>query len=100
MYVTPEGEEAEVDIPSEPCNGDEFAGTWQSTDEEGAKALVLTLVDGGSILQSDGTTERIGEWFCMDSTLIAITDSGEERELATINDDGTLTIELTVLSRT
>ncbi len=108
MSVVAEGDEADGPVPpSEPCNADEYIGTWLSpraagteplepddgvNDEGGAGVVVLNLDHGESTLQEADSIEVIGEWFCTDSTLIRITNDGEEIVLATINDDDTLTV--------
>lgn len=113
MTVTPAGADGPVP-PEEPCDQGAYVGTWLSPraagtepldpddgvgDEGGSGVVVLTLADGESMLQSADTIEVIGEWFCSGTTLIAISGAGQERELATINDDGTLTVGSVVLSR-
>lgn len=85
-------------IPAEPCSEGDFFGAW-SSNEGDAPAIVLTLADGGSTREQDGDVTEIGEWFCSGSTLITITNNGEEVELATVNDDGALVVDSIVLAR-
>lgn len=107
ITVTPDGRATPAPEEDPFCETDPLVGTWQSpraadtepldpddgiADEGGSGVVNLTLVESGeSTLLSADTIEIIGEWFCRDSTVIAISMDGEERQLATVNDDGTLT---------
>lgn len=116
MHVTPAGEAGpELTMAPVECDSLSLVGTWVSpraagaeplepdagiADEGGAGVVALTLVDGAeSTLMSADTIEIIGEWFCVDSVLIGLSGQGEEFEIATVNDDGTLTYKGLILTR-
>lgn len=109
MVVTPAGENPVDDGPVLEqgfCDQSALVGEWLSPraagteplaeddgvfDEGGAGVVVLTLGINEASLQSSDTVEVFGEWFCTASTVIGITSDGQERQLATIDSDGTLT---------
>lgn len=99
LSVFPEGTAIDGEVvPEQPCNEGEFVGTWLSQGSD--VAVELVLADGQSTLTQGDEITNIGEWFCGGSTLIAITNNGEEVQIALINDDGTLTVGTAALSKT
>ncbi len=103
IEVIPEGVVADAPvIAAAPCLETDFYGTWQSveTDSSAEAEVSLTLADGGSSLTVEGTTEPVGEWFCADGQIVAIRDTGEEWPLASINEDGTLTVSGVAVTKT
>ena len=96
------------------CDRDEFSAVWRSPraagteplaandgeyDEGGVGVVELILNDDEVELLSGDTIELFDSWFCTASTIIGVTSAGEEWELATINDDGTLTARNETLSK-
>ena len=89
------------------CDRDELSGEWLSPSaagteplaEDGSGVVVLNLSDGDVSLLTADSLEVADSWICTGSTIIGVTSEGEERELATINNDGTLRANGETLSK-
>lgn len=117
LAVTPVGQEqSEIDGPianEGRCSRADLGGRWVSPgaanisplqplteeDGDGAEVIELLLDDDPATLRTGNTVTRFGEWFCTTTTIFGITEEGEERELATIVDEETLSFDDLTLMR-
>lgn len=96
-----------VEDPQGECNREALIGEWRSPraagtepldpndgvdDEGGSGVVVLTVADDELNLRSADTISVYDSWLCTESEIIGVFSSGEEELVATLSEDGTVSV--------